>query len=51
MAKEKDDIGKDALWFGIVSGILDGLFDADCVVDGFVEELEPEDIEGFFLDE
>ena len=51
MPREEDKLAKDVWWLGAISGILGGLFDSDCVVDGFVEDIEPEDIEGFFLDE
>ena len=51
MPREEDKLAKDVWWLGAISGILGGLFDSDCIVDGFVEDIEPEDIEGFFLDE
>ena len=51
MPSEEDKLAKDVFWLGAISGFLGGLFDADCVVDGFVEDIETEDIEGFFFDE
>ena len=51
MANDEDRLAKDVFWLGAISGILGGLFDADCIVDGFVEDVDPEEIEGFFLDE
>ena len=51
MANDEDKLAKDVFWLGAISGILGGLFDADCIVDGFVGDIEPEEIEGFFLDE
>ena len=51
MNEKKDSFEKDVWWLGAISGILGGLFDADCIVDGFVEDIDPEEIEGFFLDE
>ena len=51
MASNEDRLAKDVWILGAISGILGGLFDSDCIVDGFVEDIDPEEIEGFFLDE
>jgi len=51
MDKEKNSIEKDVWWLGAISGFLGGLFDADCIVDGIIEDIDPEVIDEFFLDE
>ena len=51
MPKDKDELKKDAIWFGIVSGILGGLFDDDCIVEGVIEDVDPEVFDEFFLDD
>ena len=51
MPDEKDNLKKDVFWLGAISGFLGGLFDADCIVDGIVEDIDPEVIDEFFLDE
>ncbi len=51
MPDEKDNLKKDVFWLGAISGILGGLFDADCIVDGVMEDIDPEVIDEFFLDE
>ena len=54
MSEKEDNLKKDVFWLGAISGILGGLFDADCIVDGFVmdcDDVDVEGIEGFFLDE
>ena len=51
MPREEDKLAKDVWILGAIRGILGGLFDSDCIVDGFVEDIDPEENEGFFLDE
>ena len=51
MPEKEDILKKDVFWLGAISGILGGLFDADCIVDGIVEDIDPEVIDEFFLDE
>jgi len=51
MPEKEDNLKKDVLWLGAISGILGGLFDADCIVDGIVEDVDPEVFDEFFLDE
>tara|TARA_R110000824_G_scaffold11136_4_gene48412 strand:- start:1119 stop:1274 length:156 start_codon:yes stop_codon:yes gene_type:complete len=51
MAKEENSFEKDVFWLGAISGILGGLFDADCIIDGIVEDVDPEVFDEFFLDE
>ena len=51
MPDKEDNLKKDVLWLGAISGILGGLFDADCIVDGIVEDVDPEVFDEFFLDE
>ena len=51
MPDEKDNLKKDVFWLGAISGILGGLFDADCIVDGVMEDIAPEVIDELFLDE
>ena len=51
MPDEKDNLKKDVFWLGAISGILGGLFDADCIVDGVMEDIDPEVIDELFLDE
>ena len=51
MPKEENSFETDVLWLGMISGILGGLFDADCIVDGVMEDIDPEFFDEFFLDE
>ena len=48
---DNDDIKRDAIWFGIISGVLGGLFDGDCIIEGTIEDIDDDCIEEFFLDE
>ena len=48
---DNDDIKRDAIWFGIISGVLGCLFDGDCIVEGTIEIIDDDCIEEFFLDE
>ena len=48
---ENDWTKRDSIWFGIISGILGGLFDGDCIVEGTIEDIDDDCIEEFFLDE
>jgi len=48
---DNDDNKRDAIWFGIISGILGGLFDGDCIIEGAIEDIDDDCIEEFFLDE
>ena len=51
MTNDENNFEKDVLWFGIISGILGGLLDGDCIIDGVVEDIDPEVIDEFFLGE
>ena len=51
MAKEENNFEKDVLWLGMIHGILGGLFDGDGIIDGIIEDVDPEVIDEFFLDE
>jgi len=51
MSEKEDNLKKDVFWLGAISGILGGLFDTDCIVDGIVEDVDPEVFDEFFLDE
>ena len=42
---------KEILWLAFLNGMLGGLFDADCIIDGVMEDVEPETLDEFFLDE
>ena len=48
---DNDDIKRDAIWFGIISGVLGGLFDGDCIIEVTIEDIDDDCIEEFFLDE
>ena len=48
---ENDWTKRDSIWFGIISGILGGLFDCDCIIEGTIEDIDDDCIEEFFLDE
>ena len=48
---ENDWTKRDSIWFGIISGILGGLFDGDCIIEGAIEDIDDDCIEEFFLDE
>ena len=51
MPSNEDRLAKDVWILGAISGILGGLFDADCIVDGVMEDIDPEVIDELFLDE